>query len=115
MNGFGGKARGVVVDAHAYPAFVFAQIVHPVGNGLTQLWVQEVMDLHAFWFAFRLPLAPAVLERADRFLLLRVHRDHRLAARLRRRHPRVDVPELGVAVGVGRALARLSIALKTVV
>ena len=60
------------------------------------------------------PLAAAVLELADQLLLLGVDRDRRLTRRDRRRHALVDVPELGVAIGVLRALQRLAVGLQAV-
>ena len=55
----------------------------------------------------RLPLPAPVGVVADQLLLLRVHADHRLARREMRRGQAVDVAELGVTVGVLRALVLL--------
>jgi hypothetical protein len=57
-------------------------------------------------------LAPAILEVADQLLLLGVHRDRRLAGGLECLHRGVDVLELGIAVGVAGALARLAVRLQ---
>src|SRR3954449_13439011 len=57
-------------------------------------------------------LTAAVLEVSDELFLLRVDRDRRLAGGLPGLHPRVDVFELGVAVGVACALAGLAVGLQ---
>ena len=63
---------------------------------------------------WRLPLPAAVLEIPDQFLLLRVHRDRRLAAAQEPPHAGVDVLELGVAVGMLAPFARLAVGLQAV-
>src|SRR5262249_13007570 len=50
----------------------------------------------------------------DQLLLLRVHRDHRLAAPEELEHAIVDVLELQIAIGMGRTLVRLTIGLEAV-
>ncbi len=70
---------GVGVDPDADPALVAAQVVDPVGNRLAWAGDDEVVDLHALRFALRTPLPAGVLEGADPFLLLGVHRNDRLA------------------------------------
>ena len=61
-----------------------------------------------------LPLPSAVLEVADQFLLLGVHRDDWLAPPLIRLDPSVDVLELGVAVGMAAAFPGLAVGLEAV-
>jgi hypothetical protein len=58
------------------------------------------VHLHVLRRLCRLPLAAGILERADQFLLLRVDGDDRLALPQERRRGRVDVLELGVAIGM---------------
>ena len=72
------------------------------------------MHPHLLRLALGPPRAAAVLEVADQLLLLGVHRDHRLARGQERFRRRVDVGELGVAIGVAAALARLAVALQAV-
>ena len=72
------------------------------------------MDEHLDRFAPALPFASAVLELADEFLFLGVHRDDRLAATLKLPHAGVDVLELGVAVGVLAAFFGLAVGLQAV-
>lgn len=55
------------------------------------------------------------MEGANEFLLLRIDRDHRLAARLKVGDRRGDVLELRVAVGMFVSLTRLAVALQAVV
>ena len=99
-NRFRREARRVVVDADAHPTLVLRDVIDAVGNGLAQLLVHEIVDQHFFGLSLRLPFPPAILEFPDHFLLFGVHRDHRLAAFLKRQDGCVDVLELGVAVGV---------------
>ena len=55
------------------------------------------------------------MEGANEFLLLRIDRDYRLAARLKVGDRRGDVLELRVAVGMFVSLTRLAVALQAVV
>ena len=109
-----GELGRVMIDAHAHPAGVGRQVVHPVGDRLAQLRVQEIMDADLFGATLGLPLPSAVLEVADQFLLLGVHRDDRLAPPLIRLDPSVDVLELGVAVGMAAAFPGLAVGLEAV-
>jgi len=60
-DGLHRELRGVVIDAHAHPAFVATHVEHAVRNDLAQLGVREVVNVHSFGLAFALPLAPVVL------------------------------------------------------
>src|SRR5450756_2806096 len=113
-NRFHGETGRIVVDAHAHPALVRGQVVDAIGNGLPEFGLQEVVDLDLLRPARRTPLASAVLERPDQLLLLRIDRDHRLPAVLKRPHGPADVQELGVAVRVRGALHGLAVALQAV-
>ena len=75
-----GEGRRVVVAADADPGFVARHVVDAVRNRLADRVAGKVVDAHPLGLAGRLPLAPAILEIADQFLLLRVDRDHRLPA-----------------------------------
>src|ERR1035438_9205262 len=97
-NRFGGKACGVVIDAHADPPLVLTQVIYAIGNRLAQLRIHEIMHLHLFWLSLRLPLAAPIPELPYQFLLLRIHRDHRLASILELLHRCVDMLELRIAV-----------------
>jgi hypothetical protein len=114
-DGLPRELRRPVIDAHAHPTLVLAQIDHPGGNDFAQLQVREVVPVHLFGLALGRPLAPTVLERAYQFLLLRVHRDPRLTAWLKPRDHHVDVLELRIAIRMrgpffGRAVALHAIA-----
>src|SRR5271165_1933274 len=74
---------------------------------------RKIMHANRFRIALRTPLPPSVLEVADKFLLLRVNRDHRLLCRQRRRHAPVEVDKLRIAVGMIAALPGLGVALQT--
>jgi hypothetical protein len=110
-----GELRRVVVDPDTHPADVLGHVIDPVGDRLAQGRVREIVDPHRLGFVSRLPLAAPGLEIPDQFLLLGVHRDHRLAAALERPSARGDVLELTIAVGVLRPFAGLARRLQVVV
>jgi len=62
------------------------------------------VHLDACGIALRPPVAAGVAVVADQFLFLRIHGNDRLPGRLGRKDLGVDVFELGVAVGMTRAL-----------
>ena len=100
-----------MVDPHAHPALVALEIIHAVRDGFAAgLAVgrdHEVMHAHAVGGARGTPRPAAILEVADEFLLLGVHRDRRLLLRLLPAHGLGDVPELGITIGVLPAFACL--------
>ena len=51
MHRCGGEVRRVVIDPHAHPALIGADIVDPVGNGLPQFRVEKVVDLDGLGLA----------------------------------------------------------------
>jgi len=110
----GRELGGVVVNAHADPSLIVQEVVHAVGDGLTQVLVQEVVNANVLGPALRPPLGAGILEIPHQFLLFGVHRDGRLITILELTNPGVDVLELGVAVGMRRAFPRLAIGLQTV-
>jgi hypothetical protein len=77
-----GERGGVVVGAHADPAGVRAQVVDSVRDGFAQLPIEEVVHVHRDRLTRWAPLPAGVAVLADQFLLLRVHTDHRIPARL---------------------------------
>lgn len=106
--------RSVMIEGHAHPAFVAADVEHAVRDHLAQLGIREVVNMHAFRLTFALPLSPVVLVRAHEFLLLRVHRNHRLSPLLETLDLRVDELELRIAVRVRRSLQVLAVSLLAV-
>src|SRR5437867_8289252 len=72
------------------------------------------MDPDLLRFPLRSQFAPAILEVAHQFLLLRVHRDHRLFAGQETLHLAIDVFKLCVSVRVPIALSGLAVGLETV-
>ena len=72
-NRFGGEEGGIVIDAHAHPTLVLADVIHAVGDGLAKLGVNEVVYLDFLRFALGSPLATGVLQRPERFFLLGIH------------------------------------------
>ena len=113
-DGVHGERRGVVVGADRHPTGVVRDVVHPVGIGLAQDGVDEVVDLDVLGLSGRVPLAAGVPVGPYKLLLLGVHADdgvpgaHVLARLV------VEVGELGVPVGVLTALGGLDVRLQAV-
>jgi hypothetical protein len=101
-----------MVHAHADPSGVGREIVDAVGHRPAEFPDQEVMHPDLFGFALRPPFPAAVLEVANKLLLLRIDRDHRLAGCQRLGHAAIDMLELRVAIRMLVALARLAIGLQ---
>jgi len=47
-DGLHRELRRIVIDAHAHPALVLAQLEHPIGNDFAQMRVREVVHGHLF-------------------------------------------------------------------
>ena len=103
-----------MIDSDAYPPLVVGHVIYAVRDRLAQFLILEVVDSNFLWFAFGMPFATAVLEIPYQFLLLRVDRDHRLPTLLEPRCLRVYELELGIAVEVLIAFARLAVSLQAV-
>jgi hypothetical protein len=106
-----GELGGVAGDPDADESSVGGHIVHAIGHDLAELLVLEVVHVHALRIAFGTIIGSAILEVANQFLLLGVDGDDGLLLGLRRNDFRVDVFELGVAVGMSRAFIRLAVRL----
>jgi len=113
-DGLPRELRRIVIDAHAHPALVLAQLDHPRGNAFAQMRVREVVHGHLFGCARGVPLAPPVLERADEFLLLGVRGDHRLTASLKPLDHCVEVLNLRMAIRMRGAFLGLAVALQAI-
>ena len=109
----GGELCGVMINADAHPAFVVLQIVHPIRNRLAQGLIDEVVDADFLRAAARAVFPAPILEVADQFLFLRVHRDGGLAAVQEALAVLVNLLELGGAVGMRTPFARLAGSLQT--
>ncbi len=103
-----------MVDADIDPALVPRHIVDAIRDGLAQLWIDEVVGANLLWLTLRAPFSAAILEIADQLLLLRIHRDHRLASSLELFRAGVDELELRIAIGMRFALQSLLVALQAV-
>jgi len=66
-------------------------------------------DVHFVRLALRPPRPPLVLKSSHQFFLLGVDRDHRIVTGAEHRFLPVDVPELGILVGVLRSFLRLAV------
>ena len=103
-----------MIDSHAPPSGIRRDVVHAVWNRLAEVRVREVLHVHLVRFALDLPFPTAVAVPADQFLLLSVHRNHRLSLALERLHASAQVPELRVPVGMLPPFERLAVRLQAV-
>src|SRR5262249_12643924 len=110
-----GKLCRVMVNPDTDPASVVCQVRDPVGNGVSQLLVLEVIHSHFDRLPARPPLAPALLEIAYQFALFRVDRDHWLSSALEGQHLVVDLLKLSVTIRVLTTFFGLSIGLQAIV
>src|SRR5512135_3182125 len=109
-----GKAGRVVINADVDPPQVPAQVIDPVGDRLADAGIGEVMDVALLGIALRSPFPAAVGISPDQLLLLGIDRDDRLSLGEIPAADRVDVAELGIAVGVLLALQGLGPRLQAV-
>src|SRR5450759_2341918 len=114
-NGLHGKCRGVMVSAHTYPSLISSNVVNPIRIGATEFLVNEIVNLYLVRLTAGEPLLPGILKGADQFLFLRIHRYHWLVGLQGRRHCRVDMLELGVAIRTLIALQHFAVGLQAVV
>ena len=111
-DGLDGEGGGVVVGADVHRAGVGGEVVDPVGHGLADGVIREVVDQRGRRAALGPPLPPGVAELPDELLLLGVHADHRVRSALVRLHLLAYVAELAVPVRVLLSLDRLDVALQ---
>ncbi len=91
---------GVSCVTYRYPTFVVRHVVDPVGDCFAQEWVGEVMNVGADRVAFGLILSAAVGLVPQQFLLLGVHRHHRIPRSQERVDQPTQITELAVPVRV---------------
>src|SRR5580765_4742450 len=108
------EGRCVGVDADIDPALVGGDVVDAIGRDLAKF--RDLKVMHPNWLG--LPLGtqfPAtVLEVADQFFLLGVDRDGGRTCRDRCLYYRIDMLELGIAVGMARPFPGLPVGLTAV-
>src|SRR6202048_1157144 len=73
-----------------------------VGRRPPEFRDDEVVHTHRLGLTLRTVLTTAILEIADQLLLLGIDRDRRLPRGQRLLHLSIDVPKLGLAVGMDR-------------
>src|SRR5262249_60676011 len=93
------KWGGVMVEAYTAPSKIGRKAIDPVGNGLAEVCVNEVIHAHFFWLPLGLVFAPAMGEVPDQFLLLRIDGDDRLPPTLKRLDLLIDELKLPVTIG----------------
>ncbi len=88
------------------------QIIDPIRDGFAIGERAVVVDVHLRLVPFRLPFASLVLECAQQFFLLTVHRDRRRLFLLELLAQGIDMPKLLIAVGMRRAFHRFLVDLE---
>jgi hypothetical protein len=101
-----------MVHTDADPAGIGGKIVDAIRHCPAQFLDQKIMYPNFLRLALGAPLPAAVLEVADQFLLLCVHRDHRLLLGQRRGNALADVGELRIAIRMAAALPGLAVGLQ---
>ena len=107
-----GEHRGVVADAEIDPSGIVGDVVDAIGHRLAEFGDLKIMHTNRLGLPLGAQLTTAILEVSDKLFLLGVDRDRGFAGSLERLHLGVDVLELGVAVGVAHAFARLAVGLQ---
>ena len=111
-DAFDGEGGGVVIEADTDPALVGGDVVDAVGNGLAISHDHEVVHAHLFGLALGSQLTAGVPEVANQLLNLGIDGDRRLPGSPEAADTRIDMLDLGVAVGVLAALAGLGAGLQ---
>src|SRR5665811_2108925 len=103
-----------MVHADIDPAGVRGQVVHAVWDGLRCPWThrEETVVLHADRVGLGSPFPPGHRELSQMFLLLGVHTDYRFACVPVLLDLIVDVPELGITIGMLLTLQCLAVPLR---
>jgi len=104
-----------MIRPHVDEAFVAPHIVDAVGIRARHLGTREIVALHAPGLLRRPPFLAGVRIVADQFLLLGVDRQDREAGRQGLLDAGVEMPKLGIPIGMVCALLGLARALQTVV
>src|SRR6188472_1252229 len=111
-NTFDGKSRCVMGDAEIDPSGIGRDVIDTVGHDLAEFGNDEIVHPDRLRITLEPQLPAAILEVADKLLLLGIDRDRRLAGSLEGGYLGVDVLELGVTVGMAGPFARLGIGLQ---
>jgi hypothetical protein len=103
-----------VIDPDIDPTHVVQAIVDAIRGRLTEFRDHQVVDPYRFGITLGAQFASAILEVANQFLLLGIHRNDRLPVALVGLDLGIDVHELGVPVWMRRAFAGLAVGLQAV-
>src|SRR6266851_1901863 len=104
-----------MIHSHTDPSGVGCQIVYPVQRSAPQFWDHKIVNANLFRIPLRSPLPPSILEIPQQFLLLGVHRYHRLADGEVAPDFAIDVFELSIAIRVRVSLLGLPVGLQAVI
>lgn len=97
-NTFHRKLRRITTEANIHPAFIVGEVKHPLGTGLALVFIGKIIGVHPPRLSVSFPLLARLGKVADSFLLLGIHRNHRLAVALKPLHQAIDMLELGVSI-----------------
>jgi hypothetical protein len=113
-NALDRKGRRVMIDSNAHPALIAFEVIHAIGNGLSLPRNNEVVNPYSPGTALPAPFPARILEISNQFLLLRIHRNNRLAGSVVSDCLPIDVFELRIAVRVLFSFPCFAIGLQTV-
>jgi hypothetical protein len=89
-----------MVGTHRHPPGIRRDVVDAIRDGLPELLVREVVNVHPFTLPGGLVLPPTVLKLPDQLLLVRIDRHHRRPSSDMLGDTLVEVAELGVPIGM---------------
>jgi len=99
-------------DTH--PPGIAVQVIHPIGNRLSQFLYLEIMDSDLFRLPLSMPFSSTILEIPHQFLLLAIDRNDRLLTGNPMAYFAVYLLKLCVAIRVFLSLTDLTVGLKAV-
>src|SRR5713226_7035379 len=108
-DAFHGKLGGLMVNAHIDKPAVMDQIIDAIRNRFPVCEGAVIIDIHRRLLPFGLPFSPVVLEIANHFFLLPIHRNHGQARCFKGFSCAIDLLKLGVSIGMHASLNRLFI------
>lgn len=113
-NALDRKGRRVVINSNAHPTLIAFEVIHAIGNGFSLPRNNEVVNPYSPGTTLPAPFPARILEISNQFLLLRVHRNDRLAGSVVPDCLPIDVFELRIAVRVLLSFPCFAIGLQTV-
>jgi hypothetical protein len=103
-----------MIRANTDPSTIGGLIIDAIGEAFPELFIDKIIDTHFFRLAFWLILTAGMVKIPEKFLLLRIHRNHGLASLLKSFDLRMNIMELGITSWVRRTFRCLAGAWQTI-